>query len=245
MRRVALIAMIAGCSGAPAAQKPVPEPAPAPAETLWDRGTFVTVENEVLVPGVEEAFEIYRTASGYRFAVTWKRPAPTGEPSSGEVTLVTDDHFSPLQGRMVTTLRSPGKSEITRSTIQREPDGRLTTEVIAPDGSKVTAQSTRANDWFIGGSISTFLLPLCATDPSVTSALVFPDNMTTLAAPLQLALDTAQRNVTWRALEYQKSKRRVVAACENGKLAGEVTRGITIVRAGDLELARALDAAFH
>ena len=90
MRRVPLIAVIAGCSApSPAPIAPTPA-APQTAETLWDRGTFVTVDKDFVLPGVEEKFEIYRTAGGYRFAITWKRPAPTGEPSDGEVVLLTD-----------------------------------------------------------------------------------------------------------------------------------------------------------
>jgi hypothetical protein len=109
MRRVPLIVMIAGCSGSAAAPKPA-EPATPSSETLWDRGTFVTLDHEQVLPGIEETFEIHRTSTGYRFDVTWKRPAPTGEPSDGEVTLATDEHFSPLQGAMTTTLHLPGRA---------------------------------------------------------------------------------------------------------------------------------------
>ena len=37
----------------------------------------------------------------------------------------------------------------------------------------------------------------------------------------------------------------IIAACENGKLAGEVARGTTIVRTGDLTLARVLEKWFR
>ncbi len=242
MRRVPLIVMIAGCSGSAAAPKPA-EPAAPSSETLWDRGTFVTLDHEQVLPDIEERFEIHRTDGGYRFDVTWKRPAPTGEPSDGEVTLATDDRFSPLQGTMTTTLRLAGRTEITKSSIRREPDGHLSTEVTAADGKTESAHSTKPNDWFIGGTITTFLVALCQADASVTQPLVYPDKVTSLAPPEALVVE--QRNVTSRVLTYEQSGRRVIVACEDGKLAGEVARGTTIVRSGDVALARVLEAAFQ
>jgi hypothetical protein len=245
MRRVPLIAVIAGCSApSPAPIAPTPA-APQTAETLWDRGTFVTVDKDVVVPDIEEKFEIYRTATGYRFAVTWRRPAPTGEPSDGEVVLFTDDHFSPVQGKMITTLHQASRTDVTRSTIAREPDGRLSTEVLAGDGSKQLGHSERPNDWFIGGTITTFLIALCQADASVTQPLVYPDKATTLAPPKPLPIDGTDRNVTSRILVYDQSRRQVIAACENGKLAGEVARGTAVVRTGDLSLARVLEKWFR
>lgn len=245
MRRVLLIAVIAGCSATPAPVPPAPEPAGPPAETLWDSGTFITVGADLVLPGVDEKFEIYRTADGYRFTVTWHRPAPTGEPSEGEVSLSTDRRFTPLWGTMVTTIRAASGSEVTRSTIQREPDGRLVTEVIHPDGRKESAQSTGPNDWFIGGTITTFLVALCQADPEVTQPTVYPDKLTSLKPPKPLSIDGTTRTVTSRTLTYQQSGRRVIVACENGKLAGEVARGTAVVRTGDLVLARALEATFR
>ncbi|HEY5950549.1 MAG TPA: hypothetical protein VIV40_33890 [Kofleriaceae bacterium] len=244
MRRVPLIAVIAGCSATPAPVAPAPPPPAQPTETLWDRGTFVTVDKDVVLPDVEEKFEIYRTGDGYRFVVTWKRPAPTGEPSEGEAVLTTDDHFSPLQGKMTTTLHTTSRAEVTRSTIQREPDGRLSTEVIAWDGSKETGHSTQPNDWFIGGTITTFLVALCQADAAITQPIVYPDKATTLAAFKPLAVEGTQRSVSSRMLVYDQSHRQVIAACENGKLAGEVARGSAVVRSGDLALARVLES-FH
>jgi hypothetical protein len=241
MRGVPLIAVIAGCS-APAPAPVAPIAPPAPAETLWDRGTFVTVAKDVVLPDVDEKFEIYRTHAGYRFVVTWKRPAPSGEPSDGEVVLFTDDHFSPVQGKMVTTAHLTGRTEVTRSTIQRDPDGRLSTEVLAPDGTKQTARSSQPNDWFIGGTITTFLVALCQADASVTQPLVYPDKATTLGLHQPLPLEG--RHVTSRVLVYEQSRREVRVACEDGKLAGEVARGTAVVRTGDLALARALEQSF-
>jgi hypothetical protein len=247
MRRVLLIAMIAGCS-APATPPAAPTPPPAappPAETLWDRGTFVTVHRDLVLPEVEEKFEIYRTPSGYRFVITWKRPAPSGEPSDGEVVLITDDHFSPVQGSMVTTVHLASRADVTRSTIQREPDGRLTTEVLAADGSKEQGHSSQPNDWFIGGTITTFLVALCQADESITKPLVYPDKTTTLAAFKPLPIDGVTRTVMSRTLVYDVSHREVIAACEGGKLAGEVARGTAVVRSGDLALARVLEQWFR
>jgi hypothetical protein len=245
MRRVLLIAVIAGCSAAPAPSPVAPVSPPAAAETLWDRGTFITVERDLVLPGVDETFEIFRTADGYRFTVTWHRPAPTGEPSEGEVTLFTDRRFTPLQGTMVTTIRAASRSEVTRSTIQREPDGRLVTEVVNADGTKETAQSSGPNDWFIGGAITSFLVVLCQADAGLTQPTVYPDRATQLAPAAPLSLDGGERSVTSRQLTYQQSGRKVIVACENGKLAGEVARGTTVVRTGDLTLARVLEQAFR
>jgi hypothetical protein len=245
MRRVLLIAVIAGCS-APAAAPVAPTPAASqPAETLWDRGTFVTVDKDVVLPDVEEKFEIYRTSEGYRFVVTWKRPAPTGEPSDGEVVLVTDDRFSPVQGSMITTQHTTGGAAVTRSTIQRDPDGRLSTEVVTADDKKEIARSSQRNAWFIGGSITTFLVALCQADASVTQPLVYPDKATTLGPHKPLPIEGAARAVTSRILEYEQSHRKVIAACENGKLAGEVARGTAVVRSGDQSLARVLEKWFR
>lgn len=244
MRRVPLIAVIAGCSTTPAPVAPAPGPAEPPAETLWDSGTFITVNNGFVLPGVDEKFEIYRTASGYRFSVAWQRPAPTGEPSEGEVVLTTDQRFTPLQGRMTTTIRGTTGTEITRSTIQRELDGRLVTEVVHADGRTENAHSRGANDWFIGGAITSFLVALCQADPAITQPTVYPDKVTRLDAPVPLAIEGTSRAVASRTLTYQQSGRKVIVACEDGKLAGEVARGTTVVRTGDLALSRALEASF-
>jgi hypothetical protein len=249
MRRVLLIAMIAGCSApAPvpvAPSAPAVQPPAQPAETLWDRGTFVTVARDYVLPGIEEKFEIYRTPSGYRFVVTWKRPASTGEPSEGEVMLATDDHFSPVQGTMVTTTHLASRTDVTRSTIQREPDGRLSTEVLAADGTKEQGHSTKPNDWFIGGTITTFLVALCLADESVTAPLVYPDKATTLGPFKPVPLEATSRTIMSRTLVYEQSHRQVIAACENGKLAGEAVRGTAVVRTGDLALAHVLQTWFR
>ncbi len=243
MRRVLLIAVIAGCSATPPPVAPGPSEASPPAETLWDSGTFITVHEGFVLPGVDEKFEIYRTASGYRFAVTWHRPAPTGEPSEGEVVLTTDQHFTPLLGTMTTTLRGTAGTEVTRSTIQRELDGRLVTEVVYADGKTENAQSRGPNDWFIGGTITSFLVALCQADPAVTQPKVYPDKATRLDAVVPLPIEGTSRAVASRTLTYQQSGRKVIVACEEGKLAGEVARGSTVVRTGDLALSRALEAA--
>jgi hypothetical protein len=44
-----------------------------------------------------------------------------------------------------------------------------------------------------------------------------------------------------RVLTYTVSEREVVAACEDGKVIGEVTAGTTVVRSGDMALARTLE----
>lgn len=245
MRRVLLIAVIAGCSAASPAPVAATNEAPAAAETLWDRGTFVTVDKDYVLPDVEEKFEIYRTADGYRFVVTWKRPAPTGEPSDGELVLSTDDRFSPVQGKMITTQHGTSRTDVTRSTIVREPDGRLSTEVLAADGTKQVGHSEQPNAWFIGGTITTFLVALCQADATVTQPLVYPDKATTLGPHKPLPIEGSERNVTSRILVYEQSHRQVIAACENGKLAGEVARGTAVVRTGDLPLARVLEKWFR
>jgi hypothetical protein len=242
MRLVLLIAVLSGCSASapvPSAPKPAEPPAEA-AETLWDRGTFVTVERDLVLPGIEETFEIYRRERGYRIAVRWKRPAPTGEPADGETTLLLDERLATVQGSMLSNLHETGRDRVTRSTIQREHDGRLTTEIVAADGSKEHAGSKQPNDWFIGGSITSFLFPLCRADASVTAPIVYPDKVTSLAPPRPVAIDG--RHVTVRELVYEKSQRHVYAACENGKLAGEIVHGTAIVRSGDLVLAKALQS---
>jgi len=244
MRGVPLIAVMAACSSAP--PKPIaPEQPPPTAETLWDSGTFIVVDKEVILPDTEEKFEIYRTGDGYRIVVKWKRPAPTGEPGDGEVTLFTDDHFSPRQGKMISTLHMPSGDNVTRSTIAREADGRLTSEVLAADGTKDSAASKGPNDWYVGGTITTFLIALCQANTSVTAPIVYPDKATSLAPFKPLPLDGTERNVQSRILTYEQSRRQIIAACENGKLAGEVARGTTIVRTGDLALARVLEKWFR
>ena len=60
-----------------------------------------------------------------------------------------------------------------------------------------------------------------------------------------MPIEGTTRKLTYRKLTYVLSKNEVIAACEDGKLAGEVTRGTTIVRAGDLELARELEKRFR
>jgi hypothetical protein len=246
MVRVLLIAGVAagaGCANGspPGPLAPLGATEPTQPDELWDRGTFVDVSAGAGEQHAEEHFEIFRTAGGYRFEVRWTRAAPTGEPGDGKVTLLTDAHFGPVTGDMVSTVHRPGSDEITRSSIRRDPDGRLATEVVAGDGSKETARSQQRNDWFIGGSVTAFLVALCQADVDVTAPLVYPDKETTLEPPAALVLEGAAREVTVRRLTYVRSKNVVVAACEGGKLAGEITRGVTIVRAGDLALARALD----
>ena len=249
MRGVPLIVVLTACSAPPTPISPAPVP-PAPAtsstpETLWDRGTFVVIDKEFVLPDTEETFEIFRTDDGYRFAVRFKRPAPTGELSDGQVTLHTDRRFVPLQGTMTSTIHYKGRDEITRSTIAREPDGRLSTEVTASNGEKEANRSTGRNDWYIGGTITSFLVALCQADESFSAPIVYPDKITSLAPAKPLPIDGSTRAVTYRVLEYQQSRRKVIAACEDGKLAGEVARGTTIVRKGDVELARTLEKWFR
>ena len=56
-----------------------------------------------------------------------------------------------------------------------------------------------------------------------------------------LPVEGTNRNVLSRTLVYDQSHRRVVAACEDGKLAGEAARGTAVVRSGDLALAHVLE----
>jgi hypothetical protein len=238
---VLLIAVLSACSkGSPAPVVPAGPLQPA-AETLWDSGTFIVVDKEVILPDTEENFEIYRREGGYRITVKFKRPAPTGERSEGEGTLLVDDRFSPQQGTMTTTLHFTDHQEVMRSKLQREPDGRLSTEVTNADGSKEAAHSNAPNDWFVGGSVTSFLIPLCQADASITAPTVYPDKATALAPFKALPIEGSDRNVQSRVLTYDLSHRQIIAACENGKLAGEVARGTTIVRKGDLVLARVLE----
>lgn len=246
MVRVLLIALAAACGGAPAATPVAPlAPESVPQESLWDQGTFIEVDKEKIAPDTEENFQIFRTGSGYRFVVTWKRPAPTGQPGDGKVTLETDSRFDVIAGEMVSTLHLTTGDEVTRSRINREPDGRLVTEIIAADGGVSGATSQGRNDWYIGGTITSFLTALCQADESRTSPRVFPDKETVLEPAKPMPIEGTARDTTYRRLTYVGSKHQVVAACEDGKLAGEVTRGVTIVRRGDLPLARVLESRFR
>jgi hypothetical protein len=245
---VALI-VVAACSGASQAPGTAPV-APlgsgaTATDTLWDAGTFIIVDKAVVDPASEETFEIHKTASGYRLAIEWKRPIPTGEPADGKVTFETDAHFSPITGRDTMTLHAPSGIEVTTSTLQRDADGRLMTTSVAANGSKESAQSTGRNDFFIGGRLTTFLTALCQASPDLTAPIVYPDKATTLEPPRPLPIEGTTREVTYRVLTYTESKNRVVVACEGGKLAGEVTRGVTIVRKGDLKLAATLEHWFR
>jgi hypothetical protein len=250
MVRVTLIAAVCGCS-APAtapvtpATQPAPPATPAAQETLWDHGTFIEVDKAKVAPATQEAFEIWKSADGYRFVIHWKRPMPTGEPSEGAVTLVTDLDFRVTAGEMSSTLHLPSRNEVTTSRITRAPDGRLVTEIVAADGSKTGASSKTPNDWYIGGMITSFLTAMCQVDSRVTSPTVFPDKATTLEPLQQMPVPGTPRETMYRKLRYTGSGREVVAACEDGKLAGEVTRGVTIVRDGDLALAAVLESRFR
>ena len=240
MRPGPLIAVLSACSPASTTPANKVQP-PAPAETLWDKGTFIVVDKAAVLPDTEESFEIYRRAEGYRIVVRWKRPAPTGEKGDGEVTLFTDEHFSPVQGKMTSTLHTTDGDQLTVSTITRAPDGRLVSEVTAYDGSKDSGASKQPNDWYVGGTITTVIVALCQADASITAPIVYPDKVTSLAPLEALPIDGTQRRVQSRILTYEQSKRQIIAACENGKLAGEATRGGAIVRTGDLALAHALE----
>src|SRR5690606_40308993 len=110
---------------------------------------------------------------------------------------------------------------------------------------KESASSRGPNDWYIGGTITAFLVALCGADASFTAPKVYPDKDTTLEPPEPLPIEGSQRALAFRRLTYTGSGRVVVAACEDGKLAGEYTRGATIVRSGDVALARVLDARFR
>ncbi len=213
-------------------------------DTLWDHGTFVIIDRGKVEP-TTEAFQIYRTSTGYRFLITWNRPAPTGEPADGKVTLETDAHFSPVTGDDIMSLHAAAGTEVTRSSIRRDPDGRLATESTEANGSKDVNKSAKPNDWFIGGRLTTLLTVICQASPDLTSPVVYPDKLTTLEPAQPVPIEGTTRAVTVRVLTYLESKNRVVAACEDGKVAGEVTRGVTIVRTGDLALARTLEQWFR
>src|SRR5688572_27852698 len=72
MRGVLPIVVAAGYTATPPPATPTPlaEAAPA-AETVWDRGTYVTIDNGVVFADSEENFEIFRTPAGYRMTVQW------------------------------------------------------------------------------------------------------------------------------------------------------------------------------
>ena len=243
MFRVTLIATLCACSAPP--QRTPATPSPPAQETLWDHGTFIEVDKTKVAPGTHEKFEIWKNADGYRFVVQWKRPMPTGEPSDGAVTLVTDLDFDVVAGEMSSTVHLPSRNELTTSRISRAPDGRLVTEIVAADGSKTSDSSKTPNDWYIGGMITSFLTAMCQADAHVTAPSVFPDKATTLEPLQQMPVPGTARATMYRKLTYTVSKREVVAACEDGKLAGEVTRGVTIVRDGDLALAAVLESRFR
>ncbi len=246
MVRVVLIALAAACSSA-ADKSPVTplDHAAAPPETLWDQGAFVVVDKEKVDPVAQEKFEIFRTANGFRLRVEWKRLLPTGEPASGTITLMTDERFMPVSGEDQMELRGANGPELTHSTIRREPDGRITTEVVAADGKKSSATSTSRNDWFIGEMFTSFLTVMCRAEPEAPSPVVYPDKQTMLEPPQPMSIAGTARAITYRKLTYAVSKNEVIVACEDGKLAGEVTRGTTIVRTGDLALARELEKRFR
>lgn len=247
MVRVALIAVLAACSGGtqgPGTVAPLGGSAATIADSLWDHGMFVVVDKDK-VEASEETFKIFRTATGYRFVISWKRPTPTGEPADGTVTLETDAHWAPVSGDDTMNLHAAAGIEVTHSSIRRDPDGRLATESTEANGTKEVAKSAQRNDWFIGGRLTTLLTVICQAGPDVASPIVYPDKLTTLGAAQPVAIEGTTRAVTVRVLTYVESKNRVVTACEDGKLAGEVTRGVTIVRTGDLPLARALEQAFR
>lgn len=247
MARVLPIALLAACSGgqgpggAPTA--PLGGSAAVP-DSIWDQGTFVVVDKDKVAADTEESFQIWKTATGYRFTITWKRPLPTGEPADGKVTLETDAKFSPLTGEDVMNLHGTGGVETTRSTLRRDTDGRLATEVVTAAGTDAN-KSTRPNDWFIGGRLTTFLTVMCQASPDFTAPVVYPDKDTTLVEPKLLPIEGSTREVFVRLLTYTASQNKVIAACEDGKLVGEVTRGVTIVRSGDLALARTLEKWFR
>jgi hypothetical protein len=240
MVRVLPIAVLAGCSSAAVAPvAPSAPSAPAASDSLWDHGTFVVVDGEQTLSDSEERFEIYATPAGFRFAITWKRETAS-EPTDGTITLETDHRFGPITGDDVMTVHGATGTEITRSSLRRDPDGRLATEVVAASGAKDVVTSQRANDWFIGGKVTAFLTVLCQASSDLIAPVVYPDKDTTLEPPQPLPIAGSARAVTIRVLTYAASRRRIVAACEQGKLAGEVASGVTIVRTGDLDLARAL-----
>lgn len=239
MIRVLLIVLLAGCSGGaqgPGTVAPLGGSAAAVPDSVWDQGSFIVVAKNNALPG-EEKFQIFRTASGYRFVISWTRP---GETADGTVTLETDERFSPTSGDDVNNVHAASGVVVTKSSLRRDPDGRLSTESVEASGKKEINQSATTNDWFIGGGLTTLLTVLCQASPDLASPVVYPDKQTTLEPPQPLAIEGTTRVVTTRVLTYLDSKNRVVAACEDGKLVGEVTRGVTIVRVGDLALARTL-----
>ncbi len=247
MVRVLLIVLLAGCAGnaqGPGTTTPLTGSADSVPDSLWDEGTFIVVDKERVEPG-EEKFRIYRTDSGYRFAISWNRSIPTGEPADGSVTLETDDRFSPTSGDDVMNLHAATGVEVTKSSIRRDPDGRLATVSIEANGKREVNQSAKTNDWFIGGRLTTLLTVICQASPDFSAPVVYPDKQTSLDAAQPLPIEGTTRSVTVRVLTYLESKNRVVAACEDGKLVGEVTRGVTIVRTGDLALARTLEKWFR
>ncbi len=252
MVRVALI-VVAACAAACSGGSQAPGTAPvaplgtgsgAP-ETLWDAGTFIIVDKQVVEPSSEESFKIHQTEAGYRIAIEWKRPIPTGEAADGKVTFETDTRFSPITGHDVMNLHAKTGVEVTTSMLERDGDGHLSTTTVAANGSKESAQSKGRNDFFIGGRLTTFLVALCQASPDLTAPIVYPDKATSLSPPKQLPVEGSTRDVTVRILTYIESQNRVVVACEGGKLAGEVTRGVTIVRSGDLALAATLERWFR
>ena len=253
MRRVLLIVVVTGCWGKPSVIQPAPaqplpgptaavaSPAP-PADTVWDRGTFVTVAQGKPLPDYMESFVIHRTPEGYRLDVQWRRPAQSGAMNDGHVTMSTDAHFTPVSGEMVSIDHEPKGDALTRSTISRDPDGLLATSVTTPDGQTTTTKATERSDWFIGGTLTTLLVALCQADPSVTTPIAYPGTRTTLRPAEPLRVEGADRHVVTRELEYVVSHRQVHAACEDGKIMGEHSSGYTVVRDGDMALATALGA---
>lgn len=159
--------------------------------------------------------------------------------------LETDERFSPTSGEDVNNLHGATGVVVTKSSLRRDPDGRLSTESTEANGKKDINQSATTNDWFIGGRLTTLLTVLCQASADFTSPVVYPDKQTALAPAQPLVIEGTARTVTTRVLTYLASKNRVVAACENGKLVGESTPDATIVRAGDLALARTLEKSFR
>jgi hypothetical protein len=244
MVRVLLISLAVACSGSSGTKPIAPVPVPK-SETLWDQGTFIVVDKEKVDPDAEEKFELFRSDDGFRLVVHWKRVLPTGEPASGTITLRTDDQFSPISGEDEMEMRGASGPELTRSTIRREPDGRITTEETAADGKKKSVTSFNRNDFFIGEMFTSFLNVMCHADAGLTNPTVYPDKKAVLEPARPMPIEGTSRALTYRKLTYVQSQNEVIAACENGKLAGEVTRGTTIVRTGDLELARELEKRFR
>lgn len=247
MVRVLLIVAVAACSGS--APAPVTPAAPlgsaAVPESLWDKGTFVAVDKDAVDPDHMENFEIFQTASGYRLSIEWKRRMPTGQMADGSIEFQLDSELSPLAGEDVMTIHETTGKEVTRSTLLREPDGRLTTEVISASGEKSTNTSKGPNDWFLGSRFTSFLFVMCQAGAAIEHPVVYPDKATDLARSTPVTVEGTPRTVTVRRLTYAVSQTQVIAACEDGKLAGELTRGVTIVRKDDIALARTLAAWFR